>query len=468
MATTHLIPMHIGKGKSIAVSLKDRTDYAKNPDKTQDGEFVSSYECDPRTADAEFLLSKKQYAAITGRDQGERNVLAYQIRQSFKPEEISPEDANRIGYELAIAFTKGRHAFIVATHVDKAHIHSHIIFNSVSLDCDRKFRNFWGSTRAVRRLSDRICLENGLSVIENPKPSRGHYGKWLGDQKPLSYQEKLRRAIDTALAKNPVDFEAFLRLMKTSGYEYKPGKYIAFRAAGQKTFTRCRAATLGDEYTEQAIRERIEGKRIATSRSDEIYAVPKEAKLNLLIDIQNHIKAKNSPGYERWAKVFNLKQAAQTLNFLQEHGLTDYEKLEGKATEAAANFNDLSGRIKAIESRLSEIAELQKHIGNYSCTREVYVAYRKAGYSRSFYNQHEPDILLHQAAKTAFDVQNLKKLPSISELKTEYARLLDDKKKLYVEYRETRQNMRDVVTAKANTDRLLGYSPASTDKENER
>ena len=172
MATSRLIPMHKNKGKTIAQCLADRTDYAKNPDKTNDGELVSSYECDPKTVQGEFMLAKRTYLDITGRTQ-ENDVIAYQIRQSFKPGEITPELANKLGYELALNFTKGRHAFIVATHVDKAHIHSHIIFNSTSLDCTRKFRNFWGSTYAVGRLSDRICLENGLSIVENPKKSKG-------------------------------------------------------------------------------------------------------------------------------------------------------------------------------------------------------------------------------------------------------------------------------------------------------
>ena len=195
MATTRIISMHIGKGKTIAASIKGRTDYAKNPDKTNDGELVSAYQCDPATVDAEFLLAKWQYATITGREIGARDVLTYQIRQAFKPGEITPEEANKIGYELAMRFTKVRHQFIVATHIDKAHIHNHIIFNSTALDCTRKFRDFLGSGRAVRKLSDRLCLEHGLSIIENPKHGGKHYGKWLGDKKPLSHQENILHSL---------------------------------------------------------------------------------------------------------------------------------------------------------------------------------------------------------------------------------------------------------------------------------
>ena len=264
--------MHQNKGKSIADCLADRTDYAKNPDKTNDGELLSSYECDPKTVQAEFILSKRQYDDITGRTQAS-NVIAYQIRQAFKPGEISPELANKIGYDLGMSFTKGNHAFIVATHIDKSHIHNHIIFNSTTLDCKKKFRDFLGSGRAIAKISDRICLENRLSIIENPKRSKGHYGKWLGDNKPLSHSDKLRHTIDEMLAKKPKNFDEFLQLMKSAGYEIKVGKHYAFKggeaSAGhasalgsaepsQKKFIRLRS--LGEGYSEDEIKAIIEGK----------------------------------------------------------------------------------------------------------------------------------------------------------------------------------------------------------------
>ena len=232
MATSRLIPRHTDKGRGILASIKRSIDYGRNPAKTRGGLLVSSYECDPRTAALEFVLAKKQYLSITGREQSrERDVLLYQIRQSFKPGEISPEDANRIAYDLAMRFTKGRHAFVVTTHEDKRHIHSHIYFNSTSLDCDRKFKNFFFSTLAVRRISDRLCLENGLSIIENPAPGKGkHYGEWLGNDPASSYRARLKAAIDVALEQNPGSFDAFLRLMKDAGYAIGMGKHITFLA----------------------------------------------------------------------------------------------------------------------------------------------------------------------------------------------------------------------------------------------
>ena len=316
MAATWMKPLHVNKGKSIAQTITDRTDYAENPNKTRQGELVKGYECAARTVDVEFLLSKQQYADITGRSQGDRDILAYHVRQSFKPGEITPEKANRIGEELALRFTKGNHAFIVATHVDKAHLHNHIVFNSTSLDCTHKFVNFWGSSHAIRRLSDQICLENGLSVIENPKPSRGHYGTWLGDKKEPSWREKLMAAIDSTLEGKPTDFDDFIKRLADAEVEVqRRGETISFRlktlntqGKKQKGFIRFRS--LPADYTEDAIRDRIDGKRIVqrkeipviTSVSPATTATTPSKKFNLLIDIQNSIKAQNSPGYERWVK----------------------------------------------------------------------------------------------------------------------------------------------------------------------
>lgn len=183
MATTRLMPLHTGKERSVATALGKTTDYVENPEKTDGGKWISSYECDPMMADEEFLLSKRQYAQLTGLDQGERDVIAYHLRQSFKPGEIDPATANKIGYDLAMSLTKGKHAFLVCIHVDRSHVHSHIIFNSTALDYTKKFRNFWGSSFAIRKISDRLCVENGLSIIEKPKQSRSSYGTWIGDEK---------------------------------------------------------------------------------------------------------------------------------------------------------------------------------------------------------------------------------------------------------------------------------------------
>ena len=233
MATTRIMPLHVGKGRTESRAISDIIDYVANPKKTDNGRLITGYACDSRTADAEFLLAKRQYIAATGRVRGTDDVIAYHVRQSFRPGEITPEEANRLGVEFAKRFTKGNHAFVVCTHIDKSHIHNHIIWSSVSLEYDRKFRNFWGSTKAVRRLSDTICIENGLSIVENPKLHGKSYNKWLGDQAKPSHRELLRVAIDNALSQSPADFEELLKLLREYGCEVsKRGKSYRLKLSG--------------------------------------------------------------------------------------------------------------------------------------------------------------------------------------------------------------------------------------------
>ena len=234
MATTRLMPLHTGKGRTVGQAISDIIDYTENPQKTDGGRLITSWQCDSRIADAEFLFTKNQYIQKTGRVRGEDDVIAYHLRQSFVPGEITPEDANRLGCELAKRFTKGNHAYIVCTHIDKAHIHNHVIWNSTALSQTRKFRNFWGSSRAVRRLNDTICIENGYSIVENPKRHGKSYNKWLGDKKKPSHRERICAAIDDALAQNPDSFEALLELLRQAGYEVKGKKVPSLLGGEQK------------------------------------------------------------------------------------------------------------------------------------------------------------------------------------------------------------------------------------------
>ena len=453
MATTRIMPLHTGKGRTESRAIGDIIDYVANPQKTDNGRLITSYECDSRVADAQFLLAKRQYIAATGRVRGKDDVIAYHVRQSFRPGEITPEEANRLGVEFAKRFTKGKHAFIVCTHIDKAHVHNHIIWSSVNLDCDRKFRNFWGSTKAVRCLSDTLCVKNRLSIVENPKPHGKSYNKWLGDQAKPSHRELLRAAIDNALAQKPANLDELLKLLQESGCEVsRRGKSYRLKLQGWNKAARL--DSLGQGYTLEDLLAVLTGQKEHTPKKKcGIQTEP--PKVNLLVDIQAKLQAGKGVGYERWAKVFNLKQMAQTMNYLTEHNLLDYKVLEEKAAAATAHHHALSAQIKAAENRMAEIAVLRTHISNYVKTREVYVAYRKAGYSKQFLAQHESDILLHKAAKKAFDDMGVKKLPKVKELQAEYASLLDKKKKAYAQYRHSREEMRELLTAKANVDRLM-------------
>lgn len=320
MAATRLIPMHLQKSRSMGQCLKERTDYAKNDEKTEAGEYVSSYECDPDTVDLEFEITKNQYAVNTGRNPKEKDVIAYQIRQSFKPGEITPEEANQIGYETAMRWTKGKHAFIVATHVDKAHIHNHIVYNSTTLDAQHKYQNFFLSSFALRRLSDLICLEHGISVIPEKKP-----GEW---QKRTTYPKKetkrddIRNLIDLIFEKKrPDSFDEFLRALEGNGYEVKRGKYISVKGKEQKNFLRLRS--LGNGYTEKDIEKRIAGEEIeevpvGSNKAASVKTTKEktERKLDVVLDIQTIIAKNKGPGYEQWAKCHNIKAISKTLIFL--------------------------------------------------------------------------------------------------------------------------------------------------------
>ena len=465
IATTRQFALHKNKGKTIAQTITDRTDYAENPDKTRKGELVTGYECSPQTVDAEFLLAKQQYLDQTGRNQGDRNVLAYHIRQAFKPGEITPELANELGRELALRYTKGGFAFIVATHIDKSHIHNHIIFNSTNLDCDRKFRDVKQSGRVIRRISDQICLEYGLSVIENPKPSRGSYGDWLGKNKKPSLREQLIQAIDAVLDQKPVDFKDFLKRLEAAGIEVKKrGNRYSFKGGGKSYI--CLRSLKNDDYTEDAIREIIDGRRDRKPKAKPAPVQPQTD--NLLMQIQRLVKPKGSIGYDRWAATFNLKQLAKTFNFLQENNLLDFAVLEEKAQKAKDDYNAISTRIKAIDARLPEITALQKHIGTYSKTKDIYAAYRKSGWSKKFYAEHKEKIEAHKEAKAFFDVLGLEKLPTIKSLQAEYAALQAEKKSLYGKLKEAREYMIEILTVKQNAEQLLSHSDGENEKENER
>lgn len=424
----------------------------ENPQKTDGGRLIYGYMCDSKTADIEFSLAKKQYINLTGRQRGSDDVIAYHLRQAFAPGEITPEEANQVGQELAMKLTKGNHAFIVCTHIDKHHVHNHIIFNSINLNCTRKFRNFWNSTWAVRSMNDKICLEHGLSIIENPKPSRGSYGTWIGDEKVLSFHEQLRQAIDATLDEKPTDFSGFLKRLEACGVEVNTErKNLRLRVKGQTRFTRCNS--LKGDYTEQAIIERIEGVRIATPRKQKVR--PTVPMVGLLIDIDAAIRAGKGPGYERWTKVFNLKQLSRAVLYLKDHGDMSYEELKKRTDESVTRFNELSGEIKDLESQITDNAKLQKQIVNYVKTREVYAEYRKSGYSKKFWAQHESEIMIHQAAKKCFDRLGLTKLPPVKSLREQYADLLAQKRKAYAEYKQAREEMKELYNVKANVSHLL-------------
>ena len=442
LAATRLIALHKNKGMTVAACLKNRTDYIENPDKTEQGQFVSSYACSALTADEEFMLTKRQYDFVNGRRQ-KSDVIAYQIRQSFRPGEITAEEANKVGYELAMRFTKGKHAFVVATHTDRQHIHNHVIFNSTALNGSRKFRDFFFSALAVQRLSDLICLEHQLSVIEK-KPYRERQKRIVYPPKE-SNRDRLCGIIDTILAEKPGDYETFLQKLARQGYEVKRGKYTSVKGARQKRFIRFR--TLGAGYSEEELKAVLAGE--AEHRPRQKCPAP-EQKFQMLVDIQAKLAEGKGTGFARWAKQHNLKEMSRTLVFLQENKIGSIEEMQERVDAATARYHELGDSIKAAEKRLTEIAVLKAHIINYAKTRPVYDAYRKTGYSKRFLETHRTEITLHKAAKAAFDEANLKTLPTVKALDAEYSKLLTEKKARYPDYRKAKEEMQELLRAQKN------------------
>ncbi len=458
MAATRLIPMRKNKGKSLAACLHCHTAYVQNPDKTEQGELVSSYECSPLTVDEEFLLTKKLYEQTVGRD---RDVIAYQVRQSFRPGEITAEEANKIGYEFAMRFLKGKYAFIVATHVDRAHIHNHIIFNSTALDGTHKFNNFWLSYLAVQRLSDLICLEHQLSTIAY-KPYRDRQKRIVYPPKE-SNRDKLCSIIDSILAEKPEDYEEFLKKLEQQGYEVKRGKYTSVKSTRQKRFIRFR--TLGVGYSEEELKAVIAGEAEHRPHRKQ---PPKEQTFQLLVDIQAKLAEGKGGGYTRWAKKYNLKEMSKTLVFLQEHKISSANELKERVDAATVHYHELGDSIKAAENRMAEIAVLKTHIINYAKTRPVYDAYRKAGYSKRFLDAHREEITLHKAAKAAFNDAKLTKLPKVKDLNIEYSDLLAKKKSEYPAYRKARDAMQELVKAQKNVELFFAEEKSEQEKQQTR
>ena len=416
--------------------MEDRFTYGLNPEKLG---AVSSYLCDPNTAPAEFLLVKSQYHAETGRAVS-RGALFFQIRQAFLPGEVTAEEANRIGYETAMRWTKGKYQFFVCTHTDKAHIHNHIYFNATAFDRSRKFHNFIGSSFALRRLSDRVCIEHELSVIQNPRQhSKGrflHYGQWIGE-KPPSAKQRVRLAVLAALEKKPTDFADFLRLMEESGFAVKQGRggVISFLAPGQEKPTRLRASTLGAGFDPEDIKAVIAGERPLPELPEEPTVPPR--RVNLIIDIQERMAQGKGPAYERWAKVYNLKQMAAAL--------------------------------RTTEEPLSKTSELMAATVDYAKTRPVFDGYKAARYSKKYLAQHEAELATYRAAKDTMNtILNGAKLPKIEALKKSRRELAGQKKELYAEYRDAQRQMREAVAIKANIDHLLGITDERENKAQER
>ena len=433
--------MAVTKIKPIKSTLSKALDYIQNPDKTDGKMLVSSFGCSYETADIEF-----EYTLSQARQKG--NNLAFHLIQSFEPGEVDCEKAHAIGKQLADAATKGQHEYVLTTHIDKGHIHNHIIFCAVNFVDYHKYNSNKRSYYGIRNMSDKLCRENGLSVVVPGKGSKGKsYAEYQAEKVGTSWKGKLKIAVDT-LIPQVASFEELLQRLQAAGYEIKPGKYISCRAPGQERFTRLK--TLGADYTEEAIKERIAGKRTKAAKA------PKEQRgVSLLIDIENSIKAQESRGYEQWAKIHNLKLAAKTMNFLTEHQIEQYADLVSRIEEITAENEKTADALKSVEKRLADMAVLMKHVTTYQKTKPVYEAYRRAKDKDAYRAKNESSLILHEAAAKTLKASGVTKLPNLAAMQEEYGKLQAQKEALYTDYGKLKKQVKEYDVIKQNIDSIL-------------
>ena len=433
--------MAVTKIKPVKSTLSKALDYIENPDKTDGKMLISSFGCSYETADIEF-----GYTLSQALDKGSN--LAFHLIQSFAPGEVDYEKAHEIGKQLADAVTKGQHEYVVTTHIDKGHIHNHIIFCAVNFVDHHKYNSNKRSYYGIRNMSDKLCRENGLSVVVPGKGSKGKsYAEYQAEKTGTSWKGKLKTTVD-ALIPQVSSFEELLTRLQAAGYEIKPGKYVSCRAPGQERFTRLK--TLGADYTEEAIRERIAGRRAKAAK-----APGEQRGVSLLIDIENSIKAAQSKGYEQWAKIHNLKQAAKTMNFLTEHKIEQYADLVSRIEEMAAESGQAADALKNAEKRLAEMAVLIKNVSTYQKTKPVYDAYRKARNREKYRAGQEQAIILHEAAARSLKASGIAKLPNLAALQSEYEALQAQKEALYADYGKLKKKVREYDIIKQNIDSIL-------------
>ena len=436
--------MAVTKIKPVKSTLSKALDYIENPDKTDGKMLISSFGCSYETADIEF-----GYTLSQALDKGSN--LAFHLIQSFAPGEVDYEKAHEIGKQLADAVTKGQHEYVVTTHIDKGHIHNHVIFCAVNFVDHHKYNSNKRSYYGIRNMSDKLCRENGLSVVVPGKGSKGKsYAEYQAEKTGTSWKGKLKIAVD-ALIPQVSSFEELLTRLQAAGYEIKPGKYVSCRAPGQERFTRCK--TLGENYTEEAITSRIKG--LAVDRGPN----RQRKGITLRIDLENNIKAQQSAGYARWAKLQNLKQAAKTINFLTEHGIEQYAELESKVAEISAANDEAAASLKDVEHRLGNMAVLIKNLTTYKQLRPVVLEYRKAKDKAAFRREHESQLILYEAAAKAIKDAGITRLPDLAALKAEYRELDKQKARLYEQYGEVKRELKEYGIIKQNVDSILRVTP---------
>ena len=422
--------------------------YILNPEKTDEKLLVSSYGCASETAAREFEWTRK---IAEQKGMNPVRIIARHVIQSFEIGEVTPELAHEIGKQFADEILEGKYEYVLTTHIDKDHVHNHLIFNAVDFVDYHAYKSYKRIYYDMREVSDRLCKENGLSVIP-PSQNKGMgYKEYTEAKRGTSWKQKLKQTIDR-LVITAKDYDDFLRLMQEAGYEIKTGKYISFRAEGQERFTRSK--TIGENYTEERIKERIAGR---TPRRSQRQTTPKG--ISLIGDIQERIRLIDSKGYEHKAKLTILKEAARTLNYLTDNNLLQYTDLEKKVEDVHSSYDRTGKELKVVEARLREVQPLIKNISNYQRLKPVYDAFQKAKDKPSFKAKHEAELVIFEAARsTLLAMQGDEKLPSLKTLQAEQQRLLDEQQRLYDERAKLKKEVKQIETIKSNVDTFLAPS----------
>ena len=440
--------MAVTKIKAIRGTLSKAIAYILNPEKTDEKLLVSSYGCASETAAREFEWTRK---IAEQKGMNPVRIIARHVIQSFEIGEVTPELAHEIGKQFADEILGGKYEYVLTTHIDKDHVHNHLIFNAVDFVNYHAYKSYKRIYYDMREVSDRLCKENGLSVIP-PSQNKGmSYKEYTEAKRGTSWKQKLKQTIDR-LVITAKDYDDFLRLMQEAGYEIKPGKYISFRAEGQERFTRSK--TIGENYTEERIKERIAGR---TPRRNRRQTVPKG--ISLIGDIQDRIRLIDSKGYEHKAKLTILKEAARTLNYLTENNLLQYADLEKKVEDVHSSYDRTGKELKGVEARLREVQPLIKNISNYQRLKPVYDAFQKAKDKPSFKAKHEAELVIFEAARsTLLAMQGDEKLPSLKALQAEQAQLFEEQERLYAERNRLKKEAKQIETIKSNVDTFLSPS----------
>ena len=440
--------MAVTKIKAIRGTLSKAIAYILNPEKTDEKLLVSSYGCASETAAREFEWTRK---IAEQKGMNPVRIIARHVIQSFEIGEVTPEFAHEIGKQFADEILGGKYEYVLTTHIDKDHVHNHLIFNAVDFVNYHAYKSYKRIYYDMREVSDRLCKENGLSVIP-PSQNKGMgYKEYTEAKRGTSWKQKLKQTIDR-LVITAKDYDDFLRLMQEAGYEIKTGKYISFRAEGQERFTRSK--TIGENYTEERIKERIAGR---TPRRNRRQTVPKG--ISLIGDIQERIRLIDSKGYEYKAKLTILKEAARTLNYLTENNLLQYADLEKKVEDVHSSYDRTGKELKGVEARLREVQPLIKNISNYQRLKPVYDAFQKAKDKPGFKAKHEAELVIFEAARsTLLAMQGDEKLPSLKTLQAQQQRLLDEQQRLYDERAKLKKEVKQIETIKSNVDTFLAPS----------